>query len=83
MTTEELKKSALRNLLEEHLWKVGESDTFTLGGPNGPIVYRMERTDYGWALQYGSERSERRNVEAFPTMGRLYNHIFRGLGIAY
>lgn len=83
MTTEELKQSALRNLLEEYLWKYGEADTFTLGGPNGTIDYRLERTIDGWELRHKLSRADNWIVDTFPTMGRAYAHIFHGLNIAY
>ena len=83
MTHEELKASALRNILEEHLWNYGESTAFTLSGPNGTIDYRIVKTVYGWKVMHKLSRVDVWHEEGFPTMGKAYHFIFRGLNIAY
>lgn len=74
MTTEELKKYALRTLIEEHLWKVGESDSFTYNNTK----YKLEKTSDGFALIRNDK------VMSFNTrMSRIFSELFRRNNISY
>ena len=74
MLVADFKMYALRTLTEEHLWKVGESDEFTLLG----YKYAIEKlSDVCWSLTY--KTINRR--ETFSTMNRLFHHLFEKHGI--
>lgn len=69
MTIEEVKALALRMMVEEHLYKYGESDSFNYGGNQ----YCIERVKGGFEL------STRGKIcpQIYPTLGRLFAHFFR------
>ena len=77
MTNEELKNKALRNLVEEHLWKIGESDTYHLG----ERVYELERIEYGFRLSVDDDKHNVHYSKDFPNMGRCYYYLFNLRGI--
>ena len=72
MSIEEVKALALRMMVEEHIYKVGESDSFYFGG----YKYEIERVENGFALSTILTRGKARTM-VFPTLGRLFGYFFR------
>lgn len=74
-----LKEKALRMLLEEHLMKVGESDSFHFGGGE----YKIERLAdgfFGISVWLGDKYGA---VKEYSTLGKLFTHFFRCNNISY
>lgn len=69
MTIEEVKALALRMMVEEHLYKYGESDDFNYGGNQ----YHIERVKGGFELSTKGKICG----QIYPTLGRLFAHFFR------
>ena len=69
MNIEEVKALALRMMVEEHLYKYGESDDFNYGGNQ----YHIERVQGGFELS----RKGKICGQIYPTLGRLFAHFFK------
>ena len=78
MTIEEVKALALRMMVEEHLYKYGESDSFYYGG----YQYCIERVKGGFELST-ILTSGKVSPQIFPTLGRLFGYFFRIKFIKY
>ena len=75
MTINQFKSFALQSLCEEHLWKDGETQEFTLMSWR----YKIEKKDGLYHLYCdGSNENEGEwaRHDAFPTLGLLFNSIF-------
>lgn len=75
----ELKKKAFRMLLEEHLMKVGESDSFYFFR-NEYKIERLENNHFGISIWLGDRYSP---VKEFSSLGKLFTHFFRCNNINY
>ena len=74
MGINQFKTYALQTMCEEHLWKVGESDTFKLKD----WEYKIEKTDKGYTLTTNGT-----TFNEFPTMGKLFHYMFDSRWISY
>ena len=76
-TMQEIKDMALKMLVEESLYKVGESDCFEYQGRE----YKIERMDNGFALLW--KVGNRYTGFVYPTMSMLFSFFFRKVQISY
>lgn len=81
MSINEFRTYALRTLCEEHLWKPLESDFFTLRGREYRIM--MEPDGTFTLTTRVSKHDMWPAPKTFPTMGRLFVHLFRSCMISY
>lgn len=89
MTIEEFKAYALRTMLEENLWKVGESDVFTFNG----VKYKLElcfkyfgkdsHSKYFSLSTFNSFENTWNKEKRFNSLTELFRHIFRTWQIKY
>ena len=79
MGINEFRHYALRTMCEAHLWGIGEEDTFTLKGWTYRITLAQRAKDYPFVL-YVNNGSK---PMYFPTIGRLFHHIFKSRMISY
>lgn len=80
MGINQFKTFALETLCEAHLWKMGESTSFSLIG----VDYKIERVPAGWALySFNKVKKEWNLPRVYPTCGRLFNHIFSDRVISF
>lgn len=78
MTIEEVKELALRMMIEEHLYKYGDSDDFNYSG----YQYHIERVKGGFELSTILTNGKV-SPQIFPTLGRLFGYFFRIKFIKY
>lgn len=71
-----VKDLALRMLLEEHLYKIRESDSFHFGN----IEYKIERVEDGFSISRWVGDSYTKGM-IFSSLGKLFNHFFTTNGI--
>ena len=81
MGINEFRAYALRTMCEEHLWGFGEEDVFTLKG----YEYRIRlESDGRFSLSvHLPKNKEWSKPYYFPTMGRLFCHIFERNLLSY
>ena len=70
----EFKDYALRFFTEEHLWKIGESDTFSIN----ENLYKIERVENGFDLLKNNMF-----IKNFPTGGKLFGYLLNKFSIHY
>ena len=82
MITEEiknLKEKALRMLLEEHLMKVGESDSFHFSRTEYKVE-KLENNYFGISVWLGDKYGP---VKEFSSLGKLFMYFFMSNNISY
>lgn len=80
MTTEEFKEYALRTMLEENLWKVGESDIFTFMGVRYQIYRHLNYFDLS---TFNVAKNDWNTPKSFKRLTELFREIFRTWQIKY
>ena len=80
MTIEQFKTFALQTMCEAHLWKIGESNTFTLR----VLTTKLSDARLGGRWRPGTKFGRNgTNRASTPMRGRLFNHLFSDRAISF